>query len=92
MLAEMYLTFAGLPALTKVSCGLLNDCIVDPIMKEFEYVVGDLPGVGIQAYKRIDNNYVPYQTSRAPLPVSSTSYLCLWFVVVCTRSIDNTHR
>lgn len=61
---------AGVPALTKVSCGLLNDCIVDPIMKEFESVVAELPGVSIQAYKLIDNKYTPYRTSRAPLPVS----------------------
>lgn len=61
---------ADLPALSKVSCGLLTECIVDPIMKEFESVVRDLPGVSIQAFRLIDNNYVPYQTSRAPLAVS----------------------
>lgn len=65
--------YTGLPALTKVSCGLLNDCIVDPIMKEFESVVADLPGVSIQSYKLRDSKYLPYQTSRAPLPVSNTA-------------------
>lgn len=40
-------------------------------MKEFESVVRDLPGVSIQAFRLIDSKYVPYQTSRAPLAVSS---------------------
>ena len=61
----------GLHALSKVSCGLISDCIVENIMKEFELVVRDLPGVSIQAFRLIDNKYVPYQTSRAPLAVSS---------------------
>lgn len=40
-------------------------------MKEFEQVVKELPGVSIQAFRLIDSNYVPYQTSRAPLSVRS---------------------
>ncbi|XP_067949476.1 KICSTOR complex protein SZT2-like [Watersipora subatra] len=60
----------GMPAMTKISCGLLNDCIVDPVMKEFESVVAELSGVSVQTYKLCEDKYLPYQTSRAPIPES----------------------
>ena len=65
--------FPDLPVLSKVSCGILSDCIVDPIMKEFESVVADLSGANIQAFRLVDGIYKPYQTSRAPLSVRQTS-------------------
>lgn len=38
-------------------------------MKEFEQTVKELAGVSIQAFRLVDNVYVPYQTSIAPLSV-----------------------
>lgn len=62
-----------LPSISRVSCGILNDCIVDPIMNEFEQVVRDLPGASIQSFRLVDGVYVPYQTYHAPLSVRERS-------------------